>query len=540
MQLLKPIETISRYSAHSHTLRSLFETRVQSDPTRAFLQFQNRIWSWTEFQQAIDDTARMLATRGIRRGERVAIVARNSYAHVLLLFALARIRAIMVPVNPEGSIADTRYVLNHAGVKGIVCASDMLQNVRDATVQFAPQPWVILSDTASTDTPNLGELIGQPCSATLPDDESPDDTCLIIYTSGTTGFPKGVMHSQRNFVLCGERHVERTYIQPDERMLCILPMFHINALFYSLAGAVAAGACLIVAPRFSASSFWRFAAETSATQVNILMAVGSILTRRPRSEFVADHKLRLVNGSPFTREMVDVFQNEFGIGKLIEGYGMTEIPGAFSNPYDGRYKIASMGKPGVHPDRTRVWTEARVVDDDFRDLPNDTTGELLVRIPTLMQGYYKDPAQTAAALCDGWFITGDLVRRDDDGYFEFVSRKKDVIRRRGENIAGAELDRVIGELPGVSEVATIPVAADLGEDEILAVIRRTRASTLSSHEVWKWCAERLPPHKIPRYVTFVGELPYTSTHKVAKFLLKTDTTLLARAEDRHALTTARE
>jgi crotonobetaine/carnitine-CoA ligase len=534
MPLLTPIETISLYPPHNHTLQSLFETRVRNDSGRAFLQFKNTTWSWEEFQHAIDGTARILVSRGVCSGERVAIVARNGYAHVLLLFALARIRAIMVPINPEGSVADTRYIVNHAGVTAIVCSSDMLQCVRDATAEISPRPWIVLSDTAVAGMPSLLDLIGQRCAAPLPDDVSPDDTCLIIYTSGTTGFPKGVMHSQRNFVLCGERHVARTYIQPNERMLCVLPMFHINALFYSVAGAVAAGACLIVAPRFSASAFWRFAAETSATQVNILMAIGSILVRRPRSEFVPDHRLRLVNGSPFTQDMVRVFQDDFRIDKIIEGYGMTEIPGAFSNPYEGPYKIASMGKPGMHPDAACVWTEARVVDDDLRDLPNDVTGELLVRIPTLMQGYYRDRTQTAMSLRDGWFMTGDLVRRDDDGYFYFVSRKKDIIRRRGENIAGAELDRVIGELPGVAEVAAIAVAADLGEDEIMAVVTRVPQTKLTSRDVWNWCAERLPAHKIPRYVTFVDELPHTSTHKVAKFLLKTDTTLLARADDRQA------
>jgi crotonobetaine/carnitine-CoA ligase len=149
---------------------------------------------------------------------------------------------------------------------------------------------------------------------------------------------------------------------------------------------------------------------------------------------------------------------------------MTEIPGAFSNPFDGPHKLATMGKPGVHPDPSQTWTQARIVDDEGRDVPEGAVGELAVKIPTLMQGYYRDLEPTAAAFRDGWFLSGDLVRRDADGYFHFVARKKDIIRRRGENIAGAELDRVIGEHPGVSEAAAIAVDAELGEDEIMVVV----------------------------------------------------------------------
>jgi crotonobetaine/carnitine-CoA ligase len=190
-----------------------------------------------------------------------------------------------------------------------------------------------------------------------------------------------------------------------------------------------------------------------------------------------------------------------------------------------------MGPVGRHPDPSRKWAECKVVDDDGNEVGAGVVGEFWVRHPIVMQGYFRDPEQTRAAFRDGWFMTGDLVTRDEDDYFTFVSRKKDIIRRRGENIAGAEIDRVIQSHPGVFEVAALPVPSELGEDEILVAIVPKPGVTLTPQEIAHWCAERLAAMKVPRFVLFVNELPHTPTHKVAKHVLKSDQTLRARAVD---------
>jgi len=406
-----------------------------------------------------------------------------------------------------------------------------LSVARRACEGMAKPPWFMLVDGSSEGVPSFQDLVGSTPPAPLPEDVGPDDICLILYTSGTTGFPKGVMHSQSNFVLAGEGFVERMYLQPEDRLLCILPLFHINALFYSLGGAVAAGASIVLSPRFSASGFWPLAARSGATEVNILAAVGSILARRPRSEFVPGHRLGKVYGAPITPEAAETFRTEFGVPTLIEGYGMTEIPGACNNPFLGPHKIGSMGKPALHPNPCILFAELRVADEQGRDVQDGEVGELLVRTPILMKGYYRDPEQTAAALRDAWFMTGDLVRRDRDGFYYFVARKKDIIRRRGENIAGAELDRVVGLHPGVAEAAAIAVPSELGEDEILVAVVTKTGELLTAHDIAQWCAQHLAPIKVPRYVVFVDSLPHTPTHRVAKFPLKNDPTVLARAVD---------
>jgi crotonobetaine/carnitine-CoA ligase len=531
--MLAPIDVLHLYPPHRHTLETLFASRLGRDPARPMIILDGSVQSWQDVDRRVTLLAAALRARGVARGDRIGVMSPNCDAHVLLLLALARIRAIMVPVDPKFGVQEAKYVFHHSGVSGVFCSPEVHETAVAACAGIEPAPWfcIVDGDTAGT-VPNLEAFTaGMSAAAAPPLQAEPDDTCLIVYSSGTTGFPKGVMHSQRSVTLCGERQIARVHLQPDDRCMCVLPMFHVNALLYSVAGAIAAGCCLVIERRFSASRFWQTVAQTGTTQVNLLMAMTTILARRPREEFVTGHSLRCVSGSPFTRETMDAFLHDFGVARVIEGFGMSEVPGAFSNPYDGPHHLASMGRPGVHPDPALRWTEARVLDDAGNDVPDGVTGELAVRIPTMMQGYLKDPEQTAAAFRDGWFLSGDLVYRDSDGYFFFVARKKDIIRRRGENIAGAELDRIIAEHPAVSEVAAIPVPSELGEDDIMAVVVRKPDTQMKETDVRDWCAQRLAAYKVPRYVVFVDQLPHTATHKIAKFQLRGDASLRERAVD---------
>jgi crotonobetaine/carnitine-CoA ligase len=339
------------------------------------------------------------------------------------------------------------------------------------------------------------------------------------------------MHSQRNVVMAGEGFVERMHLQPQDRLMCILPMFHVNAICYSFGGTLAAGATLVLEPRFSASRFWQVAHDSQATEVNTIAAATGILMRRPRSEFIAGHRLKKMYGGPFSEEVYRVFQQEFHLPELIEGYGMSEIPGVLNVPYGGPYKVGSMGRPSRHPDHGISFSQMRVVDDQGRPVGDGETGELEVRTPILMKGYYRDPEQTAAAFHDGWFVTGDLGRRDADGYFWFVARKKDIIRRRGENISGAELDAVVNMHPEVVNSAAVPVPSALGEDDILMVVVPRPGSSVTAQDIAAWCRERLAPFKAPRYVAFRSELPLTPTHRVAKYKLRGDARLMDGAVD---------
>jgi carnitine-CoA ligase len=529
LPMKKPLEVLRLYPDHDYTLHGALLSRAGRDPARPFMLFRERTWSWGGFAQTVDAAARVLAARGIRKGDRMAVMARNCDGHVLLLFALARLGAIMVPVNPEFGVDEAKYVLHHAEVSAIAATQDTIAVARRAAAGLKTPAWFVMLDSAADGAPLLDDLLKTVPPAALPDDIAGDATCLIVYTSGTTGFPKGAMHSQQSFVTGGEAFVQRVYLQDDDRVMIVLPLFHINAMFYSLAGTLAAGACMIIIPKFSASTFWQTAVDTGATEVNIIEAIGSILRNRPRSEFRPEHRITKVYG--VRASMDETFRNDFKIPHRIGGYGMTEIPGVTCNPFEGPQKLGSMGPVGRHPDPARPWAQCRVVDDEGRDVPDNEPGELWVKTPIIMQGYFRDPEQTAGTFHDGWFKTGDLVKRDGDGYYYFISRKRDIIRRRGENIAAAELDRVVGEHPAVAEAGTIAVPSELGEDDIFVVVVTRPGAQVTAEEIAEWCRARLAPQKVPRYVAFVDELPHTPTHKIAKAALRADAALRARAVD---------
>jgi len=526
-----PRQVLSLYPPHAGTLATLLAGRVAVTPQREALVFEDGAIDYARLQVLAGRAEAMYARHGVRTGDRVGVMSTNHPSTVVTLLALARLGAVMVPVNPDYVAAEAAYVLDHAQVVGVLCSPEALATVREALAGAAA--WIMLNRGEAPGLPRFDDELAAAADFPAPDDAAtPDAPCVFIYTSGTTGFPKGVMHSQRTLLLAGEGFVQRMHLQPDDRLLCILPLFHINALFYSLAGALTAGATLILVPRFSASRFWQDVARTRATEANTIAAVSNILLRRPRSEFVPGHALRKIYGAPFSAETYEVFAREFGVPTLIEGYGMSEVPGALNNPFEGPHKVGSMGRPSVHPDPRVKLAELKIVDDDGRELPDGQTGELAVKTPLVMLGYYREPEQTAAAFRDAWFLTGDLAWRDADGYYWFVARKKDIIRKRGENISGAELDRVVESHPAVLQAAAIPVPDALGEDEILVAVVARPGAALDAHDVADWCRERLAAIKVPRYVAIVDALPLTPTHRVAKYRLRAESAaLLASAVD---------
>jgi crotonobetaine/carnitine-CoA ligase len=393
---------------------------------------------------------------------------------------------------------------------------------------MSPRPWLVALDKA-IDAPAFADFVASGKGKAPPQTGEADDPVIIIFTSGSTGFPKAVLHSQRNFITAGEAFIARVALQETDRLMIVLPMYHINAMFYQVAGTLAAGGSMAIVPRFSASKFWETAVESNSTEINFIEAVGAILKERPRSEYRPEHKVRTIYGvRPW---LVETFNKEFNVPVCVGGYGMSEIPGVISTPLDRPNAPGSMGQLCVHPDPSRRWAKCRIVDDNGNDLGDDQIGELWVDTPIVMKGYFRDPEQTAAAFEGPWFKTGDLVKRDKDGFYTFVSRKKDIIRRRGENISGVELDRVIGEHPGVLQVAAIAVPAALGEDDILVAVVKREGARLEASDIADWAAEKLAPMKVPRYVAFLDALPLTPTMKINKNALRQDKGLVGRSVD---------
>ncbi|MFW7340896.1 AMP-binding protein [Pollutimonas sp. H1-120] len=527
--LQEPAQVMGLYPPHDYTVTGLLASRVQALPDKICLVFEGRTWTYSELARDVERTAWWLIENGVQAGDRVGVFSTNHPSTVMLFLALARIGGVMVPVNPEFGVSEASYVLNNAKVRGVVCSPEAYDRTLQACASLDYAPWIVTNETGVQDARSMDqEVAAAPCQAAVLA-PAPDSTCVFIYSSGTTGSPKGAMHGQRSYVITAESFVVRLYLQPEDRILCVLPLFHINALFYSLGGTLAAGATLVLARRFSAGGFWRTVSETRATTVNLIGAAATILAKRDRAEYVAGHAMSKAFVAPLDQRLIDVFCNDFNVPTLIECYGMTEIPGVLSNPFKGPRKLGSMGKVSPHLAPGLPQPRLRIVDESFTDLPDGQQGQLLVSTPTVMQGYYGDPQRSQAAFHEGWFITGDIVWRDADGFYWFVARQKDIIRCRGENISGVELDRIMASHPDVLEAAAIGVPSDLGEEDVLAVVVARPGSTLQADDIARWVGSQLAAIKIPKYVVFSEALPKTATHRVEKFKLKADRELLARA-----------
>ena len=308
--------------------------------------------------------------------------------------------------------------------------------------------------------------------------------------------------------------------------MAMLPLFHINAQAYSTMGALAAGASLILLDRFSVSQFWEQARRYRATEVNAIGSMLLMLWKQPPTPRDREHELRALYAAPAPREVCREFEERFG-ASLIEGFGMSECTFGLIQPLDGPRKPGSMGRPRGLPERG-ITNEVRVVDAEGRESPAGVAGDLIIRNSVTMAGYYKDPERTAEALRDGWLQTGDIASRDAEGEFFFVGRKKELIRRRGENISPAEVEAVLNSHPAVQEAVVIGVPSAFSEEDVVACVVLLEPNGSTAEELRAWCAARLAPFKVPTEWRFLEALPKTSTQKIQKEVLRA--TLLSERE----------
>ena len=353
----------------------------------------------------------------------------------------------------------------------------------------------------------VGDVVG----GSLPMDAGPDDLAVLIPTSGTTGRSKLVMQTHRAYAMAGEGFPYWMELTADDRLMTSLPLFHINAPAYSVLGSLASGAGLVLLPRFSASGFLDAARRHGATEFNAIGAMLEILMRQPPRPDDADTPLRLCYTGPSpAKEWQEAFEQRFGL-RVVCGYAMSESPYGLIWAH-GTRPFGTLGSPRQHP-TLGVVNEATVVDDDGRELGPGETGELLLRNPTVTPGYWEMPEETAATVVDGWLHTGDLVTVNPGGTYTFVSRKKEVLRRRGENLSPAEVEEVIAAHPDVLEVAVVGVPSELTEEEVKAFVvaapgrsldfgraarrgRRTacrRSRSRATGRPWRRCPGPRPP-----------------------------------------------
>jgi carnitine-CoA ligase len=484
------------------TIPALFDSAVADAPDRVWLRFQRRTFTYAEAREQIGRAAAALAGHGVGRGDLVLAAMQNTPEHLFTWLASAYTGSIVVTANPRSSAAE-------------------LAGLRDQVL-----PRLVVGDGE----PGLGddalpvkELFTGAAVADGPGPTQPDDAAVLIPTSGTTGRSKLVTQTHRAYAMAGEGFPWWMELRTDDRLMTSLPLFHINAPAYSMLGSVAARAGLVLLPRFSASRFIEQAREHGATEFNAIGAMLEILMRRPERPDDADNPLRLCYTGPAPTEQRQLqIERRFGL-RIVCGYALSESP--YGTIWRHRTRpYGTLGAIRQHPTLGEV-NEGRVIAEDGRPAGDGEPGELQLRNPAVMRGYWGMPEETAAVLLpDGWLRTGDLVHWNPDRTLTFIGRLKEVIRRRGENVAPAEIEDALTSQPGVLEAAVIGVPSDLTEEDIKAFVAVADPAAADLAAIRSAAAERLSPFKVPRYLEAVAELPHTPTGRIAKHRLPRERT----------------
>jgi crotonobetaine/carnitine-CoA ligase len=492
------------------TIPDLLAWRAARSAERPWLFFEGGSWTLGGVIDEVDRFAVGLAERGVTRGDRVALVLGNRPEALFAWLAANRLGAIASPLNHALKRPEIAGLLRLVGPRVVVTGEEHRALVEAACGDLDEEARPVLVAPAALAIAGRGSPRAE---------VHPEDVAVLIATSGTTGAPKAVMQTHRTYALTAEAFPSWLGLGESDRLLAALPLFHVNAQAYSVMGALGAGAGLALLPRFSASRFWEDARRLGATQVNVVGAMLHILLEGEPRAVDREHSIRVVYAALALPEAQHrAFEERFGV-TLTVGYGLSETTFGTVWPFGAPPRYGTMGRLRQHP-RLGSINRARTVRDDGSDAADGETGELWLSNPATMRGYWADPEQTASALDGGWLRTGDLVRRDADGFYTFVARKKEVIRRRGENVAAAEIENVLLAHPAVAEAAAIGVPSELGEDEIVAYVAPRPGAAIDAESLRAWARDRLADFKVPSTIHVRDALPHTATERVAKHLLK--------------------
>jgi fatty-acyl-CoA synthase len=493
--------------ARRHALGDLLRRSAQRDPDKTAIVYGDLRESYASLDATVNRTANALAARGVRQGDRIALFSHNSHGFVVASLALARLGAIMVPINFMLGAEEVRYILEHSGAIGIIA--------EDALVPVAEQagaPDLRLS---------IGESAWESFDALMAFDDASepeveiadDDVVAITYTSGTESRPKGAMLTSRSliaqFVSCivdGEMGAGDVEAHP-------MPLYHCAQLYCFLMPGLYLGATNVVLPGADPAGILAAIEAEGVTKLFCPPTVWIGLLRHPEFETRDLSSLRkgYYGASAMPVEVLREIATRLPDVRLFNFYGQTEMSpmATLLRPEDQLRKAGSAGKPSIN-------VETQVVDDNDQPLPTGEVGEIVHRSPHAMLGYWNDPEKTAETFRNGWFHSGDLGVIDDEGYLSVVDRKKDMIKTGGENVASREVEETIYEHPAVQEVAIFGISDPRWIEAVTAAVVLRSGSTITEAELAAFCRERLAGFKVPKYIVLVDELPKNARGKLLK------------------------
>jgi acyl-CoA synthetase (AMP-forming)/AMP-acid ligase II len=496
-------------------LGSLVREAAQQFADKTILRFEGSGLSFTELEERTNRLANVLEKLGVKSGDRVAVMLGNGFDFPITWLSIAKLGAIMVPVNTQYQHDDLRFVLRDSGAWLLVTSPEFVNLAHQVQPEVESFETIAVFGASSAQIELRHGMKVASDEFVLPN-VARDALVNLQYTSGTTGFPKGCMLSHAYWLELGVRTSELMDCKPDDVDLTVQPFYYMDPQ-WNLALCLLNGIPLVVAPKFSVSKFWPTVIDEGVTFFYCLGTIPVFLLKQPENPALEHgHKLRFVSCSGIVPQFHALFESRFGV-PWREGFGMTEtgvdIAVSISSKAVGS---GSIGKPV--PGK-----QARIVRTDDAGLEtvlqNGETGELVVSGGVIMQGYWNRPEDTACALKGGWMHTGDLAYRDANGDYFLVGRLKDMIRRGSENIAAVEVESVICEHEQILMAAVVPEKDDARGEEVKAFVQLSPGASLEPAELLEFLRPKLAKFKLPRYVAFVDSFPLTPSEKIAKHKL---------------------
>ncbi len=516
----------SRFPREMWVLPRILEHQAETRADRPFLSWTDagEALSFAEVNRRVNSLAHGFAAQGVSKGDKVVIYLPNCLEFVLTWFALTKLGAVEVPVGDIQKGAFLAHQLNLSEARRIVTVSALTERLAEVESDVPLLETCYLIDPDSEGRTEL-KRVEVKSFASLDSGRTenpgvkvtPEDVAAILYTSGTTGWSKGVIMPHSQFFFFAEEDVQLVGLTEDDVYMTGFPFFHGNAQFLTIYPCLIAGAHCVLYPRFSASDYFGRARRSGATVANLLGATMSFICSTPPTPDDRNHRLRTIYAAPLAFDLAEEFTNRFGPIEFVDGFGQTEISNVFMTPRGAK---RPEGASGVLVDQ---FFEIMIADPETDEpVADGEVGELLVRHkkPGIMcSGYLGMPEKTVETWRNLWFHTGDALRRDADGWYYFVDRVKDALRRRGENISSFEVESVVRGHHAIAECAVVGVKADErgGEDEVKAcVILAEGHTTLDHADLIAWCDTRMPAHMVPRYIEIFDKLPQTPSEKIKK------------------------